>query len=81
MLEQTDSRGNHIPRSVRFCTWNKASQRPGKVRHWPQAHATGHRHKHGDTSETISIYNTQTSETRTVNTWGIFELNGQPVVL
>lgn len=79
MLEQTDVANKHIPRSVKFATWNKEKQRAGKLHSWPLAHATGHRHKNA--TETISILNAQTGETRTVNTWLIFELNGQIIML
>ena len=79
MLEQTDASGNHIPRAVKFATWNKEKKRAGKLHAWPQAHATGHRHK--SATDTISIFNKQTGDTRTVNTWLIFELNGEPVTL
>jgi len=79
MLEQTPH-GQHVPCAVKFATYNKEKSRPGKLHVWPEAHATGHRHPNSAT-DTISIINKRTGQTITVNTWLIFEINGQPIAL
>lgn len=79
LLERTGADGKHIPASVKFSTWNKEKKKAGRLHEWPKAHATGHRHR--DSTETISLFNLLDGRTITVNTWLIFELNGEAVVL